>query len=83
VVFLSPATSAGILEGMTEHQREHGCRGRLVIYSRGTRGTKVTLDCAPRETEEVGRLIRRWQLRLEARGLRFERFRLQRKAAPP
>jgi hypothetical protein len=68
---------------MSDHQREHGCRGRLLIYSRGRQGTTVTCDCAPRKAEEVGRLIRQWQSRLEARGLRLERFRIERKAAPP
>jgi hypothetical protein len=62
--------------GMTAHQ--HGRRGRrLVIYSRGRRGTTITEDCAPPKAEEVGRLIRRWQLRVEARGERFEGFRLR------
>jgi hypothetical protein len=44
---------------------------------------KVDLDCAPKKAEEVGRLIRRWQSRIEARGGRLERFRLERKASPP
>jgi hypothetical protein len=75
-----------MLGAMTEHQRKHGCRGRLIIYSRGEDGVTVTLDCAPRKREEVGRLIRKWQLRIEARGECLERFRIERKAsrgAPP
>jgi hypothetical protein len=65
--------------GMTKHERHPGCRGRLLLYSRSPRGggARVTVECAPAEHEEVGRLIRRWQLRLEARGQRFQGFRLQ------
>jgi hypothetical protein len=60
---------------MTDH---HRCRGRLLLYSRRVEGgrTRVTVDCAPAKPEEVGRLIRRWQLRIEARGERFEGFRV-------
>jgi hypothetical protein len=70
---------------MTKHQRRHGCRGRILLYSRrlGESRTRVTVDCAPAKAEEVGRLIRRWQLRLEARGERFEGFRVQPKRPPP
>jgi hypothetical protein len=64
---------------MTKHQRSHGCRGRILIYSRRPKDGRahVTIDCAPAKAEEVGRLIRRWQLRIEARGDRFEGFRVQ------
>jgi hypothetical protein len=66
---------------MAKHQRR---RGRLLLYSRGRGGRiRVTIDCAPRKPEEVGRLIRRWQLRLEAKGERFEGFRVDSKRASP
>jgi hypothetical protein len=59
---------------MTDHD---ACRGRLLLYSRRAGGrTKITVDCAPAKAEEMGRLIRRWQLRIEARGERFEGFRV-------
>jgi hypothetical protein len=63
---------------MTKHQRRHGCRGRIVLYSRrlSDGSSKVTIDCAPAKAEEVGRLIRRWQRLLESRGERFEGFRV-------
>ena len=66
---------------MAKAKDELRCRGRVLLYTRRLSDgrSRVTIDGAPEDTEEVGRLIRRWQRHFQRRGERFEGFRVQRK----